>query len=98
FHGLGGISDPARGFLGNPSGGRADRARAGDRASAPGLATAQTLRLGRRKGRRRGSGQREVRATAGRIDFYLSGRTSSRSRVWTSGTGNSLRRSPARDR
>src|SRR2546425_1195224 len=35
FRGLGGISDPARGFLGNPSGGRADRARAGDRAPAP---------------------------------------------------------------
>src|SRR5947199_202984 len=32
---LRGISDPARGFLRNPSGRRADRPRAGDRAPAP---------------------------------------------------------------
>ena len=52
--GLGSITDRARGFLGNPSGGRADRLGAGDRAAAPGHTTAQTLRLGRRKRRARG--------------------------------------------
>src|SRR5437867_837363 len=56
---VGGTADQARGFLGNPSRGGADRRRTGDRATTTGHTTAQSLHLGRRGG---GIRERVIRA------------------------------------